>query len=80
MFINGVKDFKILEVVVANGSPEGESKLIGKVTFRYEDSPAEAELSVDGVNWLSVSMMHQAMATFIDRHPLAFAELPEQGG
>lgn len=67
--IDDVKDFKTLQVTI--GTDDGQKKI---VTFKFEEGdPSKAEASIDGVNWLNVAVLHQAIAAFIDRYPMEFS-------
>lgn len=66
--VNEVRDFMTTQIVV--GGETGETT----VTFKFNDSPADAKFSMDGVNWFDVSIVHKAISAFVDRHPLEFAE------
>ena len=69
--IVAIKEARTLQVTLAH---EGQEKT---VTFRFDDAKErvnKAEISVDGVNWISVDLLHKAIGVFIDRFPLDFAE------
>jgi hypothetical protein len=45
------------------------------VHFRYDEaSLSDAEVSLDGMNWFNVAILHKAIGAFVDRYPLEFSE------
>jgi hypothetical protein len=67
--VSNVKEAKTLEVKIDAGD-------VGyTVQFRFDDDKAtNAKVSVDGINWFSVDVLHKAIGAFIERYPFEFAE------
>lgn len=67
--VGEIKENKTLQVKI-------ESDNVGyTVSFRFNDEkPSEGEVSLDGINWLNVAVLHKAIGAFVDRYAFDFAE------